>query len=88
VSLWQRSDQSGCDFAVQNGLNPNTFAWWRSELGREEPQRLSLVQVRVPTARPVGGPLEVVLPGRIIVRVPENADPESVAALVHALVAR
>ena len=44
---------SGVDFARQEGLNPNTFAWWRSELGREAAgPPLSLVPVKVaPSSR-------------------------------------
>ena len=82
---WRRSSLSGVDFARQEGLNPNTFAWWRSELGRElQEQRLTLVPVRQPavTRRE---PVEIVLPAGIVVRIPDSADLQRSVDLVAKL---
>ena len=47
VTEWRDSGWSGVDFARNRGLNPNTFAWWRSELSRSaRPTPLTLVPVK------------------------------------------
>ena len=65
-------------------MNPNTFAWWRSELSREAtPSRLTLLPVATPLLPREPAPVDVVLPSGIVVRVPlggdlfESADRES-----------
>lgn len=82
---WRRSSLTGVDFARREGVNPNTFAWWRSELGREQQeQRLTLVPVRsLVASRPE--PVEVVLPAGIVIRIPESADLQRSADLVARL---
>ncbi len=88
VSEWRTSGWSGVDFARNRGLNPNTFAWWRSELSRSgRPTPLTLVSVAGVRRQPSSVPLEVVLQG-VTLRVPDQADPSWVARLVHALEAR
>jgi transposase-like protein len=89
ISAWRASGSSGVDFAREHGLNPNTFAWWRSELsrtGRSMP--LTLVPITAVSASVSTEPLEVVLPGDIRIRVPESTDPTWVARLIQALEAR
>lgn len=83
---WRGSDLTGVDFAYREGVNPNTFAWWRSELARERrEQALTLVPVRTPMARETAEPVEVVLPAGIVIRVPESADLQRSADLVARL---
>lgn len=85
---WRCSGLTGIDFSRQEGLNPNTFAWWRSELGREQrDQALTLVPVRKPSpmAYETLEPVEVVLPAGIIIRVPSSADLQRSADLVAKL---
>lgn len=89
TARWRRSSLSGVDFARQEGVNPNTFAWWRSELAREQrDRRLTLVPVRsvvAPLPESVPGPVEVVLPAGIVVRIPNSADLQRSAELVERL---
>lgn len=88
VAEWRASGWTGVDFARNRGLNPNTFAWWRSELSRSSRSTiLTLVPVAGLERRPTEPP-EVVLQGGLTVRVPERADPSWVARLVLALEAR
>ena len=71
---WKRSNFTGIEFARREGVNPSTFAWWRSELAREQRgERLTLVSVRAPVESR-SNPIEVELPGGIIVRVPSTVD--------------
>lgn len=89
VSAWKESGQSRDDYASAHGLNPNTLAWWRSQLGRDKSSRpLTLVPVIAGgvhrDAAPVE-PVEVVIPRGITVRVPNGADIDQVARLVRAL---
>jgi hypothetical protein len=81
---WRRSNLSGVDFARQEGVNPNTFAWWRSELAREETKPLTLVRVRTQVASRAE-PVEVLLPSGVVVRVPISADLMRCAELVARL---
>jgi hypothetical protein len=86
TATWRTSGQSGVDFARANDLNPNTFAWWRSELARTAPSTpLTLVPIASLQHQPAVEPLEVVLLSGVTVRVPAQTDPTWVARLVHAL---
>jgi transposase len=93
VVAWKRSGQSGADYARRHGLNANTLAWWRWQLGRErsEPSQelerpmLTLVPVTTLAQEPSRAPIELGLPDGIVVRVSDHADPERVACLVRAL---
>ncbi len=87
VERWRSSGLTGAAFARREGLNTNTFAWWRCELSREQSSRLSLVPVRLPP-RVSHAPVEVLLPGDITVRVPDSADLDRVAALTSAILNR
>jgi len=94
VAAWKQSGQSGADYAHQHGLNENTFAWWRWQLGRERAQpvqppkrpTLTLVPVTTTPTQPPHSDIELALPDGIVVRVHEHVDPQRVAALVRALV--
>jgi transposase-like protein len=89
VAAWRASGQTGVDFAHAHRLNPNTFAWWRSELSRNGPPTpLTLVPVAAGPRELAAELLEVVLDSGLTVRVPDQADPAWVARLVHALEAR
>ncbi len=84
IADWRASGLSCAEFAQLHGLNRNTLAWWRSELGREASStRLSLVPVR--TTAVAAKPLEVELPAGIVVRIPIDADIDRAANLVRAL---
>jgi transposase-like protein len=39
LAAWKCSGLSGDDYARRHDLNANTFAWWRSQLGRERPSQ-------------------------------------------------
>jgi transposase len=88
VAAWGRSGLSGVDYARKHGLNANTFSWWRSEISRDRGRAggLTLVPVTMAAVPSPGEPIEVALPGGIVVRVPDDANPARVARLVRALV--
>ena len=90
VAACKRSGLSGVDYARRHRLNANTFAWWRSELGRDRVEApraaLTLVPVTTPTVESMVGPIEVALSEGVVVRVPDHADLARVAQLVRALV--
>jgi len=90
IARWRGSGLSGADYARLHDLNANTFAWWRSELREKRsalgPGSLTLVPVTTPRAEADRRPVEVALPGGVVVRVPDHVDPARVAGLVRALV--
>ena len=48
---WRRTGLTAVEFARQEGLNPSTFAGWRSEFAREDKAQsppLTLVPIRYP----------------------------------------
>jgi transposase-like protein len=89
VAAWKRSGLSCAEYARQHDLNAHTFSWWRSEVARDRGRapELNLVPVTTAAVPPLGEPIEVALPGGVVVRVPDEADPTRVARLVRALVA-
>jgi len=90
IDAWRRSGCSGDAYAVRHGLNPRTFAWWRSALRSDPPpaRPLTLVPVQLPPVATSYAVVEVALPNGMVLRVPEHADPGRIAALLHALADR
>ena len=85
TDAWRISGISGVAFAEREGLNANTFSWWRSELGREARKpaaSLSLVPVRMAL---VSAPIEIDLRDGVRLRVPETSDLGRVRDLVQLL---
>ncbi len=81
---WRRSDLTAADFARTEAVNPNTFAWWRSELAREQrEQPLTLVRVQSPVASDTSEPVEVVLPAGLVVRIPKSAERIAISNTLH-----
>ncbi len=87
VKRWRSSGMTGNAFARKEGINVHTFAWWRSEIGREHAAPLSLVPVRAPFAGNQEPNVEVRLPSGISLRLSDSADPDWIAALVHKVLA-
>ena len=84
---WKRSGLTATDFARLEGLNPNTFAFWRSKL-RHEPVETPLAMVRLRTEpRPPShsDPLQVVMADGLVVRVGPGADLDQLAQLICVL---
>jgi len=92
---WERSTRSVRDFCTDHAVSEASFYAWRRELAVRDRERATaaatapepaaatpaLIPVRVIATTP----LEVVLPGGLVVRVPGGADPAAVAQLVAAL---
>jgi hypothetical protein len=85
IDRWKASGQSVAAFCAANRVSQATFYTWRKRLANRTrgttPPAPTFAPVRVvpdPTA-------EVVLPNRLIVRVPATTDPATVARLVAAL---
>jgi hypothetical protein len=92
LSRWERSARSVRDFCADHAISEASFYAWRRELAVRDRERAAtapaaprptpaLIPVRVVATTP----LEVVLPGGLVVRVPGGADPAAVAQLVAAL---
>ncbi len=85
---WRRTGLTAVEFARQEGLNPSTFAGWRSEFAREDKAQsppLTLVPIRYPGLPSRPEPVEIVLPKGISIRVPDSADRQRTAELVGRL---
>lgn len=88
----RRSGMTIRQFCRQHALSESRFHFWRAELARRD--RASAK----PSVQPIAAfvpvhvtstlPIEVVLPSRIVVRVPPGSDPTAVARLVAALEAK
>lgn len=81
---WRLSGLTGTEFSRRKGLNPSTFAWWRSELNTKELVESKLTLIPVPNPLPTLQieSLEVVLPSGIFLRIPASADLRQAADLV------
>lgn len=98
LQRWARSGVGGSTFAQQEGVTPSTLYRWSDRLGvgperqRGRPRKGSatkLLPVIVTEARTEvvmsPPPLELALPGGVLVRVPRGFDAETLTRLVHAL---
>lgn len=88
----QRSSLNIRQFCRQHAVSESSFHFWRAELVRRDHASAK------PSAQPAAAfvpvhvtptlPIEVVLPSRLVVRVPPGSDPTVVARLVAALEAK
>lgn len=104
VERWQDSGLTAKEFAAELAVSPNSLTFWKWKLRRErstqvdakkamkpvakatEPKFLQLV----PTHSEADGavPLEVVIGGDIVVRVPRDFDEHTLTRVIRALGAR
>lgn len=100
LDAFEQGGASGKAFARDHGVNYQTFASWIQKRRRErglypamkraspEPLKLLLAEVEVPsiTSSPTNGsPIEIALPGGLLIRAGEGASVSSVVELVKAL---
>jgi transposase-like protein len=101
VARLKESGLSVAKFAAQIGVNAKTLAWWRAALARAE-QKSRMVaasrrsrQVTIAplnfiemTARTEAGPVEVVLPSGVFVRVRAGFDAATFARVLDVMESR
>jgi hypothetical protein len=92
IQQWQDRGLAVADFCARHGLSQPTFYAWRRKLKqRPDPQRADsrplFLPVRLaPEHEPApGGPVEVVLPGGLAVRVRPGFDAPTLRRVVDAL---
>ena len=98
VARWRASGLTAETYATKAGLKPPTFKWWRWQLSKERAR--SAAMARRPKSAPttstpitfveiatslVREPLEVVLPSRHRVRVPDAFDAATLDRLLDVL---
>lgn len=89
IASWSRSGLSRRAWCDRNGINVQTFDYWRRRL-RELPalrqRKAPAALVPIVLASPAASePVELVLPSGLRLRVPSDADAVRVATLVRAL---
>jgi hypothetical protein len=88
LARWKGSDLKLSEFCDREGVTPTAFAHWRKEIAprdaRAAADPLSFVPVYV-TPAVTTAPLEVILAGGRVVRVPTGFDPVHLRAVVAAL---
>ena len=87
IDQWQASGLSVRDFCARHRLPTPTFYTWRRRLQRRAAEQAPFlpVQVVADTPRSQASPLEVVLAGGPVVRVPPGFDPASLRQLLALL---
>lgn len=83
VDRYEASGLKPKQFAVREGLNVNTFSWWRHEF-RQEARRESRLTL-VPVPRPARNPIVIRLPDGVEVEVPAGSEPDWVGRIADAL---
>ncbi len=88
----QRSGLTIRQFCRQHAVSESSFHFWRAELARRDSTvtkpSVQPAAVFVPVHVTATLPIEVVLPSRLVVRVPPGSDPMTVARLIAALEAK
>jgi len=90
---WERSGLTQREFAARRGMPVSTLVWWRRVLGWKPdsgrrspgPRGAKFVELKLASPAPLAAPLEVVLPGGALVRVPSGFDAAALRAVVAAL---
>ncbi|MGC4116551.1 MAG: hypothetical protein QM765_18630 [Myxococcales bacterium] len=98
VERWVDSGLTAKDFAAEIGVNVHTLTHWKWRLSTEAAPRLAavgapsfvevvapLVGKEMPAPSAVAQPLELVLPGGLVVRVPSRFDADVLRRLVDVL---
>lgn len=89
VEDYEASGIGAAEFARREGLNPNTFSWWRSELRRRTPdvrgERLTLVGLTASSPRTLAEPVVLRLPDGLELCVPVGTEPDWVGRLADVL---
>jgi transposase-like protein len=84
TARWRQSGLLATEFARREGLNPNTFAYWRSQLRHKPVTDAPFALVRVRTSLPAA-PLELVLPDGLLLRIPTGTDLHELTQLLAVL---
>ncbi len=86
-----RANQTVAQFCAAEGVSVPSFYVWKRTLAGDAaspaPVGPTLVPIRL-TPSPAAPPMEVVFPSGTVLRLPADARPEVVAAVVHAVEAR
>ena len=85
LARWKASGLKVREFCAREGLTPTAFAHWRKEIAARDARQAAkplFVPVHV---TPIPTPVEVVLPGGRVVRVPAGFDPAHLCTVVAAL---
>jgi hypothetical protein len=97
VTRWEQSGQTAKVFAAQEGVRAQSLSWWKWKLrkgarGQSAARRAQVVPLSFVRLEPTAGeaapealPLEVVLAGGRVVRVPARFDAQALVRLVVAL---
>jgi transposase-like protein len=83
VADWKKSGQTIAAFCTARGLSQASFYTWRRQLAGRD--RVVPAATFVPLTVVPDAVVEIVLPTRVVVRVPAGADTAAVAKLVAAL---
>jgi hypothetical protein len=82
LQRFERSDLSAVAFCAKEGVSVPSFYAWRRRLQPSAPQTARLVPVRL---FPAAAPVELLLPGGIVLRLPPGCDLDFVRTLVATL---
>src|SRR5262245_54586826 len=104
VERWQDSGLTAKEFAAELAVSPNSLTFWKWKLRRERSTQDNATKVMKPVVKApepkflqlvpthseaVGAaPLEVVIGGDIVVRVPRDFDEQTLTRVIRALGAR
>jgi hypothetical protein len=88
IRRWEQSGLGRKEFAEREGVHPSTLGWWRCELARRDGGQdrpvVALTRVTV-TPTVATAPLEVLVHGGAIVRVPTGFDAATLERLLSVL---
>lgn len=84
---FSRSGASLSEFARSKGISVHRLVYWRKRLGPARPPAFVALTLPRDAVSP-SPPLEILVGGGVIVRVPDEVDAERVAGIVRALTRR
>ncbi len=98
VQQWEQSGLTAAAFAAEWDINPRTLAYWKWKLRKERAESGTttaessprFVEVTPPGSawwQPGAERIEVVIDDRIVVRIPDAFDPDTLRRVVDALTA-
>lgn len=83
IAAQRSSGLSTSAFALREGLDPNRLRKWMKKLERST--GLTTAATFIEVARVASGPIEIMMPSGVTVRVAETIDALALARIVHAL---
>ncbi len=88
LARYQAAGQTVAAFCAAEEVSESNFDHWRAKLARPTPIPAALIPIQLTSAPVAAGPLELVFPSGLLLRLPGDYSPEQLATLIASVETR